>query len=492
MNTPLQIRTVSDQIYDYMLSANYTTSYVWEQSYALWKDPDIFEVIQRDTSFASSIDRFQNSVVRPYRVEAPKGTKNTQSKAAARIVDAALRKSMLFDDMRKRLALAKVLGRSYEYPNWQKVTCSLADTPPMEWMLPVSFENIDRRRIRWVPKWMDAEGGYGGAAKGPMTTSRYLYSVGRRQWLEMSDDFRSALVEDIYPNTEDRLGYGRGDIDRFYIYAYYKAIFLEKMSQGVDRWANAMLIAKIDSARLASLNKTSATIQTAMSTVLQTARSEHVIVIDKADEIEAVTGGGEGHQMCMDGIKYFDECVERLLNGSIRASGHGQQNGARAAAETESDSSEAFYQAYRQHQDEIITRDIVDYFWNHPINRMNFMKLGMGIAECPRFTSEQIKKQSVLDSMQIITAARQAGIPLLKSEVYEKLEFTQPEPMDDTFDGAMAMGGEGMDMDSTGAAGAMSPEKKKQEKKEDRDHELKLAEKGGMNEEKPISAGSDK
>jgi hypothetical protein len=256
------------------------------------------------------------------------------------------------------------------------------------------------------------------------------------------------------------------------------------MSQGTDRWANGLLVGKVDSTRLASLSKTSEVVKSAMATVLQTSRSEHVIVIDKADELEVINGGMEGHQMCMDGIKYFDECVERLLNGSIRSSGHGQQNGARAAAETESDSSEAFYQAYRQHQDEIITRDVIGYFWGHPINQMNMLKLGLGTAEMPKFSSEQIKKQSVLEAIQIVTQARQAGIPLLKSEVYEKIEFTQPEPMDDTFDGAIGMG-EGMDLDSTGAAGGMSPEKKKQEKNEERDHELKLAEKGKEQEDGP-------
>jgi hypothetical protein len=487
MNTPLQIRSVADVIYDYMLSANYRTAWTYDQSYALNKDPDIFEVALRDASFASSIDRFQNSVVRPFRVEAPKGTKNSQSKQAARITEQAMRKSILFDDMRKRLALGRVLGRSYEYVNYAPVLCSLADHPPMEWVIPVSFENVDRRRVRWVPSWNGEDGIYGrGAGAGTtLTTKRYLFSVARNAWLEMSDDFKAALIEDIYPLSEDRLGYGRGCLDQFYIYAYYKAIFLEKLSQGVDRWANGMLVGKIDSARLASLTKTSGAVQTAMATVLQTARSEHVIVLDKADEIEVINGGMEGHQMCMEGIKYVDECVERLLNGSIRGSGHGGQNGARAAAETESDSSESFYQAYRQHQDEIITRDVLGYFWNHPTNRMNFLMLGLGIAEKPRFSSEQIKKQSVLESIQIVTAARQAGIPLLKSEVYEKLEFTQPEPMDDTFDGAMAApDGSGMDLDSAGGAGAMSPDKKKAEKEGDREHELKLAEKTGEKEDK--------
>ena len=483
MSAPLQIRSTYDQVYDYMLSSAYSTAWVYDQSFALYKDPDIFEVIMRDASFAGSIDRFQNSVVRPYRIESPKGTRNPQSKKAARVVEDAIRQSTMFDDMRKRLALGRVLGRSYEFPTWEKRNCVLGGFPEMEWMVPVHYENVDRRRVRWVPYWGE-DGIYSGVQEGPLTTKRHLYSVKRRLWLEMSAEFKDALIEYIYPMEEARLSTGRGCADQFFIYAYYKAIFLEKMSQGLDRWANGMLVAKIDSTRLSSLPKNSQAIGTSMTTVLQTARSEHVIVLDKADEIEVVNGGMEGHQMCMAAIGYCDESVERLLNGSIRGSGHGQQNGARAAAETESDSSEAFYQPYRQHQDEIITRDIVGYFWNHPVNKQNMLKCGLGIAERPRFSSEQIKKKNPMESMQLIAAARQAGIPLLKSEVYENIEYSEPEPDADVFDGAMAAAdGSGMDLDSVGAAGAMSPEKKAQEKQGERDHELKLAETGGMQQE---------
>lgn len=486
MTAPLQIRSVQDTIYDAMLSAAYSTAWIYDQSFGLYKDADIFEVVLRDAAFASSIDRFQNSVVRPFHVEAPKGTRNPQSKKAARVVEDAIRQSSLFDDMRKRLALGRVLGRSYEYTRWESKSVTLGGFPAMDWMVPVGFENVDRRRVRWVPQWGE-DGIYNGINEGPLTTKRFLYSVQKRRWLEMSEEFKDALIEDIYPLEEARTGTGRGNVDMFYIYAYYKAIFLQKMSQGIDRWANGILVAKIDSSRLSSLPKNSGAIQTAMATVIQTARSEHVIVLDKADEIEVITGGMEGHQMCMDAIKYCDECVERLMNGSIRGSGHGQQNGARAAAETESDTSEAFYQPYRQHQDEIITRDLVGYFWNHPVNKQNLLKCGLGIAEKPHFSSEQIKKKSPIESIQLITAARQAGIPLLKSEVYENIEYSEPEPGEDVFDGAMATAdGSGMDLDSTGGAGAMSPEKKEKEKQGERDHELKLAEKGGMKEDKPF------
>lgn len=430
MGNPLTIRTINDTIYDFLLSSTYRNAWVFEQSYALSKDADIWETFLRDGSFASSVDRFQNSLVRPWRVEPPKGTKNQQSKIAARIVEEGIGQAMLFDDMRKRLALGRALGRAYEYPNWDTVYCSLGGFPPMDWFVPVAFENIDRRRIRWVPQYPLITG------HEPVRTHREMFSIETNIWHPLSRDFEQVLIEDIYPVSEDRLGQGRGLLESSYIYAYFKAVALEKMTQGMDRWANGILIGKVDSARLASLPKTSGALQNSFMTMLQTMRSEHVGIIDKVDELEIHETSGTGHQLCMEAIHYFDETVERLWNGSVRPAGHAVSTGARAQSETESDTSEAFYQPYRKHQDEILTRDLVNYFWGHPQNRMNMLKLGLGIAERPKFSSEAIKQKDPEREIKIIEGMKKVGIPILKSEAYDKLGFSQPEPGEDVFEAA--------------------------------------------------------
>lgn len=479
MANPLLQRTINDVLYGYQLSATYKSAWVYEQSYALSKDPDIWEVFLRDTSFASSVDRFQNSIVRPFRVEPPKGTKNTQSKRAARIVEDGIRQSMLFDDMRKRLSLGRALGRSYEFVIWDYVHCSLGGYPEMDWMVPIAFENIDRRRIHWVPEWGQEPDG-----TPKKRTHRELYNTNTNQWQPISPDFEDALIEDIYPVSEDRVGQGRGLLEHCYVYHYLKSVFIEKWAQGIDRWANGIVVGKIDTARPSSLAKAGSSLQSAMQAVLQKARSEHVIVTDKADEIEVVETSGTGHEMINSAMEYIDSSVERLWNGSVRPSGHATGTGARAQSETESDTSESFYQPYRQHQDEILTRDLVGYFWRHPVNKMNRFKLGLGMAERPHFSSEQVKRKDPLTAIQIVTAARQAGIPLLKSEVYEDLEYTQPEPDEDVFDGAMAMMGDEGGLDAAGAASGFRPQGGEAAKaKEDKDNkDLEMAEAAGASE----------
>lgn len=430
MSNPLLIRTVNDSIYSYMLSASYRNAWIFEQSFALSKDADIWEVILRDTSFTSSIDRFQMGTIRPFRIEAPKGTRNEQSKKAARVVEDGLRQSSLFDDMRKRLALGRILGRAYEYVNWDIVNVALGGYPEMDWFLPVAYENVDRRRVRWRPEWVQHPDG-----SESVETRRELFSLQRNTYQLMSKEFQSALIEEIYPLTEDRLGMGRGWLESTYLSAYFKAVALEKMTQGMDRWANGMIVGKVDSARLASLPKSTTFLQSSFMSMLQTMRSEHIAVIDKLDEVEVHETSGTGHQICMEAIHYFDESVERLYNGSVRPSGHATKSGSRAASETESDTTEAHYQPYRQHLDEILTRDLVSFLWRHPLNRLNFFKLGMAGAERPVFTSEQVKKKDPVQSAELIAKIKGAGIPLLKSEVYDAIQFTQPDADEDVFEG---------------------------------------------------------
>ena len=68
MVTPLAVRGVSELIYDYQLSSSYKSPWVYDPSFALKQEPDIWEVVRNDVVFASAIQRRTQSIVRPWRV----------------------------------------------------------------------------------------------------------------------------------------------------------------------------------------------------------------------------------------------------------------------------------------------------------------------------------------------------------------------------------------------------------------------------------------
>jgi phage gp29-like protein len=426
---PLLIRSPNDLLYDYALSSAYRSAWVYDPDFALAKDPDIWEVVRRDPVVASAIDRRCRNIIRPWRIEPPKNSRKKEDKLAAAICEEALLSISLFDQARYRMAQSSAVGRVYEYIEGRRVVTSLADTPEMEWWIPTRLVNIDRRRFHWVAK----EEVTGPLEERRRETHLSMYNSVINRWQDVQPDFRAALIEIVYNNTEDRVGYGRSLLEATYFYHYMKTVTMEKIAQGIDRWANGILIGHLDSLRNASTGKTNEDLRKGMKTLLQNMRSEHIAVFEKGDELQVVETSGAGHEISMNFIHYLDEGIERLYNGSIMPSGFAEGSGSRARAETESDTSEAFYQFDRSYLDEVLTRDLVGLFWRQNYN--NLFALGLGIAKMPRFHSEQQKKEDPLMAVQVATQLLQNNVPLVKSEVYHKAGYSVPEPDDEVIEG---------------------------------------------------------
>jgi len=469
MTTPLINRGTADLIYSYMLSSAYQSPWVYDPSGADLRDPDIWEILRNQTDMLAEINRRNNSMVRPWRV-APNyhssySTKNKlvidQSKQLASIAHEGLSHCSNLDEARVLLAQDFFLGRSYGLSLWEPVYCSLDGTPEMLWYLPTKIKDIDRRRVHWVPDWeyVDSTGktiSAGSQTKWPdgRETSTYTYTTGgyRRKsgihlelfntdawrWERVDDEMRRNLIESIYYDEEDRLGYGRGVIEAGFFTHYFLTGTFQKVMEGLDRFANGVLVGKIDSLRNASSDKTNEDVKTAMMSVLNTYRSQHYILLQDGDDVEIKESTGSGFNMSMEWIDRLVQSWARLCNGSIRSAGHSDGTGSKAAASEEGDTSEAFYQVDRTRLDHSMDRDFLGAFLYH--NQDNIRALGLDKAKRPKFTSEQIKRQSPEIAVTTITAALAAGMPLLKREAYDRIEFTPPADDDDVIEGSSGGG----------------------------------------------------
>ena len=125
----------------------------------------------------------------------------------------------------------------------------------------------------------------------------------------------------------------------------------------------------------------------------------------------------------------------------MRQSGHSVDGtGAKAAAETESDSAESWYQFPREDLDAVLDRDLLGAFLYY--NEHNFAALGLDLAKRPRFTSAQEKKQDPLARLQILKLANEM-VPILTSEVYDAANATPPGEEDEVVEKAQPAGGLG-------------------------------------------------
>lgn len=434
LSSPLLYSSVSDVMYSYALSSAYRRQYVYDPSYALARTPDIWEIVRSDVGFSASIDRYTNQVTKPWHVEAAKKSKDEGDQQYAEIVSDAIDCIFDFDNARRILSEAAFLGRRYAKIVPERKMISLGGEAEMEWIVPVELKDIDRRRFRWVPI-RDTAGKL-------VDTKLHMFDLDTSMWREVHPEFRKALIEFIWYNTEDRVGNGRGWLEPIYFAHYMKTNTIKDVADGVNRWTKGIWLVKLDALRNASTDKTNDDMVTAGLNMARTMRSQHVGVIENTDDIQVIETSGSGHQMAMDFVHYWDDAVERLVNGSTRPTGlGGSKTGARAQAETEEDSSEAHYQPARDTGDAVINRDLVGWFISQPLNRQNLEKLGLGKAKRPIFHSRQEKKEAIADIIASATLFMQNGLPLVEQQVYERAGgWSVPGPDDKTVSGKALMG----------------------------------------------------
>lgn len=434
--SPLLQASVSDVTYNYALSSAFRRSFVYDPSYALAKEPDIWEIVRSDVSFSASIDRYTNQVTKPWHVEAAKKSKDEKDQQYAEVVSDAIGCIFDFDNARRTLSEAAFLGRKYAFIESERRHVSLGGEDEMEWIVPTVLKDVDRRRFRWVPQLE----GKPGAQK--RITHLAFFNTITNQWQEVSPEFRKALVEFIWYNTEDRVGNGRGWLESIYFAHYMKSNTLIKIADGIDRWAKGIWLGKLDGLRNASTSVTNDDLLTGMKNMLRSMRNDNIGVIENVDDIQVIETSGTGHQISMEFVHYLDDSVERLVNGSTRPTGlGGSKTGARAQAETEEDSSEAHYQPARDTGDAVINRDLIGWFISQPLNRQNLKTLGLADAKRPIFHSRQEKKEAIADILASATMFMQNGLPLVEQEVYERAGgWSVPGPDDKTVSGKAMMG----------------------------------------------------
>lgn len=452
---PLLQRSVADAVYDYALSSAYRGAFVYEPSFALARTPDVWEIVRNDVSFSASFDRYCNNVTKPWHVEPPKNSKRTsydgedtseKDQELSGIVEDALGQIFDFDSSRWVLAEAAFLGRKYAFIESERRSISLDGTQEMEWIIPTFIKDIDRRRFRWVP--MTTTSATAGTGKGDITTTTQretklsLFNTISGRWEDVGREFRQAVIEYIWYNTEDRVGYGRGWLEPIYFAHYMKTGAIQKVADGLDRWAKGIWVVKLDGLRNGSANMTNEALLAGAKTMIQTMRSDNIAVMENVDDINVIESTGTGHEMGMSFIDYWDNGVERLVNGSTRPAGlGGQKTGARAQSETEEETSEAHYQPARDRIDAVINRDLIGWFLSQPLNQQNIRKLGLEKAKRPIYHTRQEKKQTIADVVQSASLFLDRGLPLEEQELYERCGgWSVPSKNSKTVTGSLMMG----------------------------------------------------
>src|SRR3990167_5135156 len=426
MAVPVNLPSVHQDLYNRFLSTVYRfRDRIYPQDYAYSKDADVWEIIRRDPRIYQVTNQRLHAVVgRDWHIE-PGDEGEIHARAAAVLKD-ALHCISNFSEARKKLATAVFMGRSFAFIESERKVKILGRERPQAWRIPTRLRDLDMRRYRKAPI----------REQQPDGTERIrvidqLWSIHRMRYEEITSP--ELFITVIYGDDESRLGYGRGLLDSLYFYSWLKQLVLREGMQGLERWSQGILVGKIDQSREVTTTQTSDNQATELLDVLHEMRSRHVIVVGKDDEIDVKETSGAGHQIVMDLIRYLDESIAGLCMGSVLPFGFASDSGSMASAETESEESDVNIQFDRDKLDEDLTEDLIGWFWKQ--NKPQIMAAGLGGAAMPRFVTAKEKREDPSKNVEIITKAKSAGIPLVKSEVYEKLGLSEPGPDDEILEG---------------------------------------------------------
>lgn len=417
-----------------LASAITSRDWVYDPSYALGSDREIYSKIMRDPVAAHAI-RFRKHLVAGVEWQINPASDTPADKAAASIVKEILERLQGFTDARIRLASSIFRGSSYAFIEGKRQFLSIGGGVQQAWWTPTRLIDVDRRRFRLVRDF-DRQ-----------RLLWQLWSPLRHRWevLEHPEWF----VRSVFDDTEDSLGYGRGLLDTLYYYQASKARVLQDALAASERFGQGFLIAKIKGVRGDNMKPRRAkggnnqTVADAWAVQLKKHRARNIMVMDAEDELELLTGFDQGWKLLANLLSYTDIAqVTAVLGSSLSTMQSMNEVGSNAKAKTHEDSTETLVQADRLRMGNDLSMGLVGAIWRY--NRFAIAAQVGTMANMPHLTITQQKREDPTEAATVISTLLTSGVPLKKDEVYGKTGFTVPQDGDEVIEPTAAapqMGG---------------------------------------------------
>lgn len=441
--SPLSATAYEQWAWGYRAAERYYP-WVYDPSFALGTDEDVYEKVRRDAVTAQAM-LFRRHMVAGRDVSVEAASDNEDARLAASIVQDILEQVELFGESRFHLSDGIFRGSSAAWVQGEWRELELGGLPRARWWVPTRLLDLDRRNFRkvWVPEGTDTV-----EVETPRGAETKTAMRGFHEWTVWSNEVGDWLsvkhpewfVRFTYQDSQDTLGYGRGLLDSIHYYQSAKTRVLQEGVMACERFGQGFLSLGVDRSGPGGAGKTTADLQNEWLDVLEKHRARHILVHGVEDKLQFHNGFGEGWQLIERLLSYFDNAIRVLILGSNLPTS-ATSGGSFALAQVQENSTEALIQFDRMLLGEVLTRDLVGLIWS--CNTAILKDLGLARGRKPRIRIQQEKRDDPLVAASTITQALQAGIPLKREEVYRKLGFTAPNPDDDVVVSPMQAGGGG-------------------------------------------------
>jgi len=420
-----------------------SAAYLWhhritDPDWALEQDVDTWRKIWRDPQLAQAMQiRLHMVAGREWQVIPGNKNPTEQDKFAAEIVADALGHLKKFGEARALLAQAVFHGTSWAFLEGKRITTVL-NGKKGDWWVPSQLRNMNKGRFIYVPKTYEDMNG-----EERIMVETQLYPIADPTPRPITNKFRQRLCKVVYMDEESRLGYGRGLLETVYFLWWAKQEVMKEGLKAIERWAGGLIIGKTDlNAQPGADGRDSDTVREDFAKVLEAQRSRHVMVVDNEDSVEAIANGTPGSNMVQSMLEYIDSRMTGVVLGSVLPYGVNEGAGSMARSQTEQDVTSILISYDQDNVSESITECVVKQFWR--MNKPQLKASGITDARMPKFRIMIERREDYQQNAMVIQQVLNAGIPLKKQEVYERIGFTAPDDDDEVIEKAadpFGMGG---------------------------------------------------
>lgn len=438
MTLPFGTWTLNGDLYARGLGQMLRTTRLYDPDYALSRDPETYERLRRDpvVSFAIRLRKLLASGTDWYLEAA---STKAEDRKILKIFEELLKRLEHFTLARFNLAEAIIAGSRWGHIEGEEMELQIGDLPPMKWWVPVRIRDIDKRRLRQQTAKVTTttrkvlyRGANGELVEQelPFVTKEWSWQIYRPLNQQWEDIDREEYIRHVSDDREDTLGFGGGLASEIYTYWYAKEVVLQYGLQFLERWAQGLVVAHVDTFRDGQAsNPTSTQRMTDWLNVMKKMRSEHVLIADAKDRLDVKDAPTGGWMAAMQALEYLDGSIRVCVLGASLPTSKDAKGGSYAMAEVQQGVSDLLGRFDRTGEDETIRRDLLGWIWRK--NRRNFMELSLDHCTVPYFRIREDRREDHEIRANVLLKCRQAGMEIRRDEAYAQTGFSPPAKGDE-------------------------------------------------------------
>lgn len=424
MVTELRTQNQAQQLYTRAISQAYRNNIqIHEPSIWLLRDPETEEKMLRDADIKHAITYRRHLIAGRNWTLSPSVEGSPRSDMSVHVGTELVKGIKHFTRARLNLARAFFSGSRFARIHGTTKVMTLGDGVERTWWVPTALEDQSKHMYRMVPTTSNDE-------EQNITAHWERWHVGRQKFEPESVSDARRTIRHVYEDDQASLGHGSALREALGWVWYAKTHVAQESLQAVERFSQGIIHAQIDGARDAETGRPNEQVITDWVDLLEDLRAKHVIVSDKSDSIEIISGNAEGYQLLADIRSELKNSIYTLVMGANLTTS-ASEGGSYALAEVQENSTEALLQYDRETLQETLTEKLLGCIWAK--NWANLAELGIA-REKPEFNIVQEKIQDPKERAEVASVLNGMGVELSRDDVMEQTGFRIPEPGEDVIE----------------------------------------------------------